>query len=88
MDLCVNKVKQKLRIRSRKLKKKKKKNKEKKQKKKKKKKKKNCNTSPVLQDEEVRHISIIFKQNFVLFPMTKCKIIFLLFVRNSMFLGC
>ena len=74
MDLCVNKVKQKLRIRSRKLKKKKKK--------------KNCNTSPVLQDEEVRHISIIFKQNFVLFPMTKCKIIFLLFVRNSMFLGC
>ena len=54
----------------------------------KKKKKKNCNTSPVLQDEEVRHISIIFKQNFVLFPMTKCKIIFLLFVRNSMFLGC
>ena len=55
---------------------------------KKKKKKKNCNTSPVLQDEEVRHISIIFKQNFVLFPMTKCKIIFLLFVRNSMFLGC
>ena len=53
-----------------------------------KKKKKNCNTSPVLQDEEVRHISIIFKQNFVLFPMTKCKIIFLLFVRNSMFLGC
>ena len=73
MDLCVNKVKQKLRIRSRKLKKKKK---------------KNCNTSPVLQDEEVRHISIIFKQNFVLFPMTKCKIIFLLFVRNSMFLGC
>ena len=74
MDLCVNKVKQKLRIRSRKLKKKKKK--------------KNCNTSPVLQVEEVRHISIIFKQNFVLFPMTKCKIIFLLFVRNSMFLGC
>ena len=73
MDLCVNKVKQKLRIRSRKLKKKKK---------------KNCNTSPVLQDEGVRHISIIFKQNFVLFPMTKCKIIFLLFVRNSMFLGC
>ena len=54
----------------------------------KKKKKKNCNNSPVLQDEEVRHISIIFKQNFVLFPMTKCKIIFLLFVRNSMFLGC
>ena len=54
----------------------------------KKKKKKNCNTSPVLQDEGVRHISIIFKQNFVLFPMTKCKIIFLLFVRNSMFLGC
>ena len=54
----------------------------------KKKKKKNFNTSPVLQDEEVRHISIIFKQNFVLFPMTKCKIIFLLFVRNSMFLGC
>ena len=53
-----------------------------------KKKKKNCNTSPVLQDEEVRYISIIFKQNFVLFPMTKCKIIFLLFVRNSMFLGC
>ena len=73
MDLCVNKVKQKLRIRSRKFKKKKK---------------KNCNTSPVLQDEEVRYISIIFKQNFVLFPMTKCKIIFLLFVRNSMFLGC
>ena len=55
---------------------------------KKKKKKKNCNNYPVLQDEEVRHISIIFKQNFVLFPMTKCKIIFLLFVRNSMFLGC
>ena len=54
----------------------------------KKKKKKNCNTYPVLQDEEVRYISIIFKQNFVLFPMTKCKIIFLLFVRNSMFLGC
>ena len=54
----------------------------------KKKKKKNCNTSPVLQYEGVRHISIIFKQNFVLFPMTKCKIIFLLFVRNSMFLGC
>ena len=53
-----------------------------------KKKKRNCNTSPVLQDEEVRYISIIFKQNFVLFPMTKCKIIFLLFVRNSMFLGC
>ena len=50
--------------------------------------KKICNTSPVLQDEEVRHISIIFKQNFVLFPMKKCKIIFLLFVRNSMFLGC
>ena len=73
MDLCVNKVKKKLRIRTKKLKKKKK---------------KNCNTSPVLQDEEVRHISIIFKQNFVLFPMTKCKIIFLLFVRNSMFLGC
>ena len=70
MDLCVNKVKQKLRIRSRKFKK------------------KFCNTSPVLQDEEVRHISIIFKQNFVLFPMKKCKIIFLLFVRNSMFLGC
>ena len=54
----------------------------------KKKKKKNFNTSPVLQDEGVRLISIIFKQNFVLFPMTKCKIIFLLFVRNSMFLGC
>ena len=73
MDLCVNKVKKKLKKRT---------------KKKKKKKKKNCNTSPVLQDEGVRHISIIFKQNFVLFPMTKCKIIFLLFVRNSMFLGC
>ena len=55
MDLCVNKVKQKLRIRSRKLKK------------------IFCNTSPVLQDEEVRHISIIFKQNFVLFPMKSVK---------------
>ena len=36
----------------------------------------------------VRHVSNIFKKNFVLFPLIKCQITFLLFVRSSMFLGC
>ena len=46
------------------------------------------NTSPVMQDEEVKQYLKDFKQNFVLAPFIKHMITFFKFVKNYIVLSC
>ena len=46
------------------------------------------NTSPVMQDEEVKQYLKDFKQNFVLAPFIKYMITFFKFVKNYIVLSC